>query len=98
MARLAAQRDGLGPAEDLLDQLPLPLADRIAAVPGLYPTWSIGVGITPFGARPIPIRGGERTTNGAFRRSGNEADGQGFAFLKDSRSWPRGGTGRPATR
>jgi hypothetical protein len=35
LARLAEQRDGLGPAEDLLDQLPLPLADRIAAVPGL---------------------------------------------------------------
>ena len=47
MVRLAAQRDGLGPAEDLLDQLPLPLADRTAAVPGLYPTWSISVGLTP---------------------------------------------------
>ena len=29
----------------------------------------------------MPIRGRERTTNGAFRRSGNQAEGQGFALV-----------------
>jgi hypothetical protein len=32
--RLPEQRDRLRPAEDLLHQLPLPLADRVAAVAG----------------------------------------------------------------
>ena len=32
--QLAQPADGLHPAEDLLDQFPFPLADRIARVPG----------------------------------------------------------------
>ena len=34
MARLPEQRHRLGPAEDLLDQFPLALADRVARMPG----------------------------------------------------------------
>ena len=33
MPELAQPADGLQPAEDLLDQLPLPLADRVAGMP-----------------------------------------------------------------
>jgi hypothetical protein len=77
IARLAEQRDGLGPTEDLLDQFPHPLADRIAAV-RTYPT-------VEHRREPHPLRSKSHAQHHehherAFRRSGNEAGGREFAF------------------
>jgi hypothetical protein len=84
MARLAAQTRWSLAQPKISDQLPLPPADRTAPG-GLVSDVEHRRGPHPVRSKLIPIRGGERTTNRAFRRREMKPT------VKDSRSWPRGG-------